>query len=789
MQTTQPAAAVERIRVGMFDATTPQSLILISGTSRKPSQSIFGLKILVYRHRERVEEIPRRILPGPQAVDGSFGSIAWYSSFDDRTPITLTWYRPQPHLLAARITAPSSVRVAIEASRPWPEDRQWSNFQADQDRTTLRGEQIQPGSPALPRSRFLVRTDRTAIGAAGYASHTALRQMLASDGHAQESENLPDARPRSLAALSFDLSQQEAISLVATVGNQWGTMEQETRSLLQKPIVELLETAAKKEADSGPRSNGAIGESLNLVSRHLAWNRFYDPERRLIWFAPRRWSGEQPDSTPPPPRISIESLLMATMSAVIDPESSKSTVSMLLDGQLTDGRVPPWRQANGHGPASMPAGRSMLPIGSYCVLKIYLATDDLEFLAWAYPRLQLWNDWWYFNRGDGQAWRDGNGDGLLEWGFNDHLELGSLGERQLTPKDQLAIATTESHPGNLPITEATFNEKTGTVELNSAGLSSLYALDTESLATIARELGLAIEADRLYDRYQRLRTLINDKLWDEQRGVYADRHWDNRISPSLRVDHFYALIAGIPERARAERMIALLRDEQRLGSAYPIPSLARDAPGFDAVTPGRGAIDALANYLIYLGLRRYQRHEEAAKVARSGLSLGRAAIEKGAGPVDSYSALDGSAIRGGTVAGAGSGLIFWPAIEEIFCIDPLSGINIGSLINREEARLEQLFPGEKRLDVLVGPNRTVLRRGGRIEIEGEAPIRLQSYRRQERALSFIIETSGAVRLLSPGEEGRKITVSVDNQILGSTSVGASVSFQVPAGTHRILLVR
>ena len=37
-------------------------------------------------------------------------------------------------------------------------------------------------------------------------------------------------------------------------------------------------------------------------------------------------------------------------------------------------------------------------------------------LDWAYPRLKKWHEWWLRDRGDGQSWRDGNHDGLLEWG-------------------------------------------------------------------------------------------------------------------------------------------------------------------------------------------------------------------------------------------------------------------------------------------------------------------------------------------------------------------------------------
>ncbi|MCK7583561.1 MAG: hypothetical protein MZV65_53905 [Chromatiales bacterium] len=63
------------------------------------------------------------------------------------------------------------------------------------------------------------------------------------------------------------------------------------------------------------------------------------------------------------------------------------------------------------------ADRSQPPLGAYVTLKLFERFGDLEVLRQAYPALQRWHDFWTARRPDGQARRDGNGDGLLEWGL------------------------------------------------------------------------------------------------------------------------------------------------------------------------------------------------------------------------------------------------------------------------------------------------------------------------------------------------------------------------------------
>lgn len=811
----QPNRASEEILVGPLDPESPQGLVLVTRREDDGRLSQFGIRLLAYRPQEGVEEMPRLTEVGPQSADGSFGSLSWYTSFDNQTPVTLRWSRSRPQTIIGQVTGPSKIRIAIEVYKPrfgviaggtdWIREPSWAGFLARADRATVIGEQIHTGIRSLPRRRFMLRTDRPANGAASYRNSDLFRKQLLSSGIAREIDGEDSASSFSHAALSFDLARQNSFSFAATVGEQWETIEQDVRSSTEhspgdkQGIVVQLDAGEARSMETRPGSSGALGESLDQAARHLIWNRFLDPIGGSTFLAPlrREWS---PVKIGTSPELTADSLFMAMMISLIDPVSATSTLRQILEGQLTDGRVPPVIRVgssplNHQDETGLPAGRSMLPLGAYSVLKTYLVTGDLEFLAWAYPRLRLWNEWWQNKRNDTgsdkRPWRDGNRDGLLEWGFNEEIELGSLGRQQLSSNARKRLAISESGFEKPNDPNAVFNESSSTLEQNSVALNSLYALDIESLSIIARELGLTVEADQLEDRLQRFRNIVNSSLWDEELGIYVDRRWNGQPVRRVTLENFYPLLAGIPDAERLKRMMAILGDEKRFGGPVIFPSLARNDPGYDAEKPGAGAIVPGLNYLIYLGLRRQSQHVEAAAIARKSLLLSRTARERLRPFPDYFSGLDGNPLPTLRSQGriTGSSLIFWPAIEELICADPINGLTIGSTEATEESRIERIPIGKSRIDVVLAPNQTSIRRDGNVEIECDKAVRMRGYRRQERSIAFIVEANEQVRISIPGEAGRKITVSVDKEILGSTSIGAAASFRVSRGSHRILIVK
>jgi hypothetical protein len=139
---------------------------------------------------------------------------------------------------------------------------------------------------------------------------------------------------------------------------------------------------------------------------------------------------------------------------------------------------------------------------------------DIDFLKEVYPKLLKWHNWWFDIRPeDGLPYRDGNQNGLLEWG----TEIDNW----------LQGAKYESGLDNSPMFDnARLNIKSGTMELDMAGLSGLWAADALYLSYIAEELGDTGEAERLRTQVKEMNNRINRELWNEELGMYCNKYWN-----------------------------------------------------------------------------------------------------------------------------------------------------------------------------------------------------------------------------------------------------------------------
>jgi Mannosylglycerate hydrolase MGH1-like glycoside hydrolase domain len=251
--------------------------------------------------------------------------------------------------------------------------------------------------------------------------------------------------------------------------------------------------------------------------------------------------------------------------------------------------------------------RAHPPLGGHAVWEVHRRHPDRDLLERAYPVLRRAFDWWF------EA-RDGNGNGLLEYGSSPAGD-GHFVHTKLAAMD-------ESSNDNSPVhDEATFDSTTHTLDMEDVGLNSLLVWEAEHLARIARALGgMDADAAALDDRREALAALVREHLWDDQRGIFANRLWSGSFVRSVAPTSFYPMTAGIATPEQAERMVREhLLDPSRFGGDWPVAGTPHEDPAAADNVYWRGRAWPPFNYLVFLGLRRYGYEAEARALAeRSG---------------------------------------------------------------------------------------------------------------------------------------------------------------------------
>ena len=156
--------------------------------------------------------------------------------------------------------------------------------------------------------------------------------------------------------------------------------------------------------------------------------------------------------------------------------------------------------------------------------------------------------------------------------------------------------------------------------MSAVDLCSYRALDLECLARIARILGDGPTARRLEATYDRLAATMNRTLWSEAAGLYLDELPSGR-SPRVAASNFLPLLAGVPSRRQARRMVRVLRDPVRFWGDWVLPTISRDDPAFADQQYWRGSIWPPMNYLVLQGLRRYGFDDLAADLVWKGARM------------------------------------------------------------------------------------------------------------------------------------------------------------------------
>ncbi len=726
----------------------------------------FAFKVRVNRGSEAAEGIDFGYLVsevGPHSPDGRYARIRFDLSLPfgqgDDTPVlkkpssksttmTLEWSRQNEDTVIGRIIAPKDVQLQLIHYFPWNSRGRYRLREDGQ----LEGEGL-----ALQKYHYLFWAGRPGDP----------------EGRGEEGSEV---------VLSYPMNKNSTIYFVAGVGEDPEVLSNRIyRYKNEKTIQSFLAEEAQIYDQNRVRAFGAHRGLAAAVTNNLFWGTLYQPGKHRFYTPSGRNHILETGMTESFPWITFsgDSFFNALVLSLESPKHAKDMLSAALETQFPNGNIPQWRAGAEGSP-----DRSQPPIGAYVVLKLFQKTGDEELLRFAYPYLTRWHAFWTATKSNGLIRRDGNGDGLLEWGSDS--ELVSENDPFSNASTGLDRARLESGMPDLPNWEdAGFDRLTGTMTMNCLDLNCLFALDAYCLAQMASVLQNPRENSEYLEEYDNLKRLINDNLWDSQRGFYVDRHWDGRVSRKVTVTSFYPLLARIPDAERARQLRAHLLDRTEFWGDYVMPTVSRASEIYQEQQAWRGAVWPSANYLIYQGLKAFGMDVEAQEFAKKSADLFQLAWKNFQICPQNYDSRTGEAT--GARYHSWGPLMALIALEELIDITPWEGFRFGVLQPDSKGEVRRVAIQGRHYDVRVSSGEIRLMEEGREIVKSKGSMVVRRFLYNEQLVSFDVMTLAKrkirIRFLTKG----KYQYFLDDQVK-EIFTGDVVDIEVPEGGHEVLIM-
>lgn len=749
------------VYIGALDAEGWAGLVLAAARD-----DAFAFRIRVIKTGEAAEGHDFLYLVselGPHSPDGRYARIKFDLSLPfgqgNNTPIlkkpspnsstmVLEWSRQDEGAVIGRIQTPKNIQVQLVFYFPW---KTRGRFQL-QDNGQVQGESLNPGN-----MKYVFWTSRPWLPG--------------------------DQREGAEVVLDFPPGKTKEIYFVAGVDEDPQVMSNRIyRYKNENTIRTFLQEEARIYEENRVRVSGPFKGVAEAVTNTVFWTTLYQPERHQFFTPSSRNPGilRTDGTTAYWEQRSGHAFYNALILAV---ESFKHAVDMIksvLQTQYPNGNIPQWRDDRSGSP-----DRSQPPVGSYMVFKLFQKTGDVELLRFAYPYLTRWHAFWKAEKSNGLVRRDGNRDGLLEWGSDEELVQAFVSEA-LSPPDGKQRAQWESAMPDLPNwDEAGFDRLSGTMTLNCLDLNSLYALDAWCLSNMARVLDRPEEREEYLTEYAAMKELINETFWDNRRGFYFDRNWDGRLSPKMSISSFFPLLARIPDQRQLGQIRRHLLNSEEFWGEFVLPSVSRGDEEFKDQEDWRGAIWPTANYLIYQGLKAYGLEVEAHELARKCAELFLMTWNNFQLNPENYDARTGEA-TGNRFQSWGS-LMAMMALEEYIDITPWEGFRFGILQPEKGGEVKGVSIQGRQYDVKVSPGQVLLKEEGReiVRSKGSAVFRRFLYTEQEVSFDVLSLAPRKIRIrfLTKG----KYQYILDDQ-LTQVFDGDDAEFRVPKGEHKVSII-
>lgn len=246
------------------------------------------------------------------------------------------------------------------------------------------------------------------------------------------------------------------------------------------------------------------------------------------------------------------------------------------------------------------------PLVAEAVLALYETTGELAYVQEVLPALVRYYDWFARRRdpdGDGlvsliHPW-EGGCDSSPRW---DHYA-------GVDPRDDEGLKRWRHGlvaQLNLHGHDVSAMEKDGLFAVEAVDFNAIYAANLDALAALLAAAGDPSKARTYRERAERTRLAINAKMWDQAAGFYWDLAGEaEEPIRCLTPAGLITLYGRVPDRARAERLVAHLTDPAEFWTAYPVPSVALSLPTYRPNAYWRGNVWPSVNWLVIRGLERY----------------------------------------------------------------------------------------------------------------------------------------------------------------------------------------
>jgi hypothetical protein len=362
----------------------------------------------------------------------------------------------------------------------------------------------------------------------------------------------------------------------------------------------ILAKAERVYETRRPKARGAAGDFIGAIADNLNNSRIYSNDNHKVAISVSRGFTRGPNKNP---YFCWDSFFSGLLASLDDPEMGRETVRVILSCQTKEGFVPNFGHWSSGGQI-ISEDRSQPPVGALCIWKMHLLQPDMAFLREVYPKLAKWHEWW-------MVARDARHDGLLEWGS-------SMGNMNLA-KYETGWDDTPQFEGAKMVGK--------TMNAYAVDLNSLWAMDAHYLALIANTIGQIADAKKYRQEEKEMIRQINDKLWNEESGIYCSRLWDGedgkpgafltRLTPM----NFYPLICGAPDAYRAKRMLSVMTDPRQFWGEWILPTVSRTDSLFPQQVYWHGTIWGPVNYLVFQGVKRYADSQVQSAYAEKSVKL------------------------------------------------------------------------------------------------------------------------------------------------------------------------